>query len=200
MSTEAMQVTDETTPEAATPDAADNLVDMATWFEVQRFLTEEARLLDHRCYEEWLGLFTEDVRYWVPARKVRMVSGKPCDRDVELELSADGEPCILDERLPQLQLRVFRMQTARLLWCDNPPARARHLITNVEASYTDKPDELVVRSNFLVPHARFDERGTQFHGERQDVLRRVNGSFKIASRKVLLDSTVIWSPAVTTFF
>lgn len=197
MSTEMLQTTETGTCTAGTPG---ELVDMAAWFEVQRFLTEEARLLDHRCYEEWLALFTEDMRYWVPARKVRMISGKPGDRAVDLELSADGEPCILDERLPQLQLRVFRMQTARLLWCDNPPGRVRHLITNVEASYTDKPDELAVRSNFLVPHARFDEKGTQFHGERQDILRRVDGSFMIASRKVVLDSTVIWSPAVTTFF
>jgi 3-phenylpropionate/cinnamic acid dioxygenase small subunit len=188
------------TSEAAVPNEAGSLVDMATWFEVQRFLTEEARLLDHRLLSEWLTLFTEDLRYWVPARKVRMVTGKPGDGAVDHELSADGEPSILDETLTKLQLRVGRMQTARLLWCENPPARGRHLITNVEAAYTDKADELSVRSNCLVLHARFDEVGTQFHGERRDVLRRVNGSFKIASRKVVLDSTVIWSPAVTTFF
>jgi 3-phenylpropionate/cinnamic acid dioxygenase small subunit len=194
MSVEAMETAG---PATTTPGP---LVDMATWFEVQRFLTEEARLLDHRLHEEWLGLLAEDIRYWIPARKVRMISGKPGDRAVELELSGDGEPSVLDERLPQLQLRIFRMQTARLLWSDNPPGRGRHMITNVEARHTDRPDELAVRSNFCVPHARFDEKGTQFYGERQDILRRDGASFKIAHRKIVLDSTVIWSAAITTFF
>lgn len=200
MTTEMLPTTGESANGAVEPGAGATLVDMATWFEVQRFFTEEARLLDHRAFEEWLALFTEDVRYWVPARKVRMISSRRGDREIDLELSADGEPCILDERLPQLQLRVFRMQTGRLLWSENPPGRVRHLITNVEASYTDDPDELSVRSNFLVPHARFDEKGTQYHGERQDILRRVDGSLRIASRKVVLDSTVIWAAAVTAFF
>ncbi|TMK24269.1 MAG: hypothetical protein E6G69_19025, partial [Alphaproteobacteria bacterium] len=32
--------------------------------EVEQFLYREARLLDERRFNEWLDLFTEDVRYW----------------------------------------------------------------------------------------------------------------------------------------
>ncbi len=175
------------------------LVDMATWFEVNRFYTEEARLLDNRLFDEWLRLFTEDTRYWVPIRKTRMTSSKPGDRALDLELSGDHQPSILDEGFPQLALRVSRLHTVKLLWSDNPPARCRHLITNVEASAVG-PDELAARSNFVMIHGRFDDAAAPFYGERQDVLRRVDGTFRIARRKVVLDSTVLRASAVTTFF
>ena len=37
--------------------------------EVEDFLYREADLLDERRYEEWLDLFTEDARYWMPMRR-----------------------------------------------------------------------------------------------------------------------------------
>ena len=36
--------------------------------EVEQFLYREARLLDERRFHEWVELFTEDVRYWMPVR------------------------------------------------------------------------------------------------------------------------------------
>src|SRR5205085_356998 len=36
--------------------------------EVEQFLYREARLLDERRFNEWLDLFTDDVRYWMGAR------------------------------------------------------------------------------------------------------------------------------------
>lgn len=198
MSVEVQETVQE--PDAPAARGIGPLVDMRTWFEVQRFYTEEARLLDNRHFDEWLHLFTEDTRYWVPIRKTRMTSSKEGDRALDLELSQDNQPCILDERMPQLALRVARLHTVKLLWSDNPPGRCRHLITNVEANHTDNPDELAVRSNFVMMYGRFDEQGTPFYGERQDILRRSGDPFQIARRKVILDSTVLWASAVTTFF
>ncbi|TDD92231.1 aromatic-ring-hydroxylating dioxygenase subunit beta [Actinomadura rubrisoli] len=175
-------------------------VDMATWFSVNRFLTEEARLLDNREYEKWVELFTEDVHYFIPSRKVRMISAKPGDRDLEHELSSDGRPWVMSENIHELRLRVARVNSARQLWCENPPARNRHLVTNVETYHTEVAEELSVRSSFAVLHARFDSQGTTFIGERQDVLRRAGDTYKIAYRKVVLDSTVIWAGAISTFF
>ena len=39
--------------------------------QVERFLYREARLLDERRFHEWLELFTDDVRYWMPVRSNR---------------------------------------------------------------------------------------------------------------------------------
>ena len=175
-------------------------VEMAEHFEIERFLIREARLLDTRQFVEWAQLFTDDARYWIPLRKVRTISNRPGDRDVSLELSADNEPYILNESMPELRLRIARVNTAKQLWCENPPSRNRHLITNIEASHSEATGEFNVTSNFVVFQARFDEQGTQYFGERHDVLRRVADSLKIAYRKVILDSSVIWSGAVTSFF
>jgi 3-phenylpropionate/cinnamic acid dioxygenase small subunit len=38
---------------------------------VEQFLYREARLLDERRFHDWLELFTEDVRYWMPGRTSR---------------------------------------------------------------------------------------------------------------------------------
>lgn len=177
-----------------------DMVDMPTHFAIQRFLIAEARMLDERRYDDWIGLFTEDVKYWAPTRISRTVSNKPGDLAIENELSKEGEPANLDESLVDLQIRVSRIRTARQLWCENPPGRNRHLLTNIEAWESDRPDEFKVNSNFVVFHGRFDHKGDTFFGERQDVLRRANDTFKIAYRKIILDSTVIWAGALTTFF
>lgn len=176
------------------------MVDMATHFEIQRFLTAEARMLDERHYDQWVELFTNDVQYWAPTRRTRMVSNKPGDLAIDHELSKEDEPYNLNESLIELKIRVSRIHTARQLWCENPPARNRHLITNIEAWEGDTPGEFKVSSSFVVFHARFDHKGDTFYGERQDVLRRVDGAFRIARRKIILDSTVIWAGALTTFF
>ena len=39
--------------------------------EVEQFLYREARLLDSYRFAEWLELFCEDVRYWMPTRSNR---------------------------------------------------------------------------------------------------------------------------------
>ena len=37
--------------------------------EIEQLLYREAELLDARRYEDWLDLFTEDTRYWMPMRR-----------------------------------------------------------------------------------------------------------------------------------
>ena len=39
--------------------------------DIEQFLYHEARLLDARRLSEWLDLFTDDVRYWMPVRSTR---------------------------------------------------------------------------------------------------------------------------------
>lgn len=185
---------------SATTAVAGEHVDMETWFSVYRFLTSESRLLDHRKYDQWVNLFAEDVHYFIPNRRVRMVTAKPGDSDIEHELSSGGQPWILSENATELKLRVARMKTVRQLWCENPPARNRHLVSNIEVTHSEVPGELSVFSNFAVLHARFDDQGTTFIGEREDVLRPDGNTYKIAFRRIILDSTVIHAGAISTFF
>ena len=46
-----------------------DLAGLLVLHEVQDFLYREAELLDERRYEEWLDLFTEDARYFMPMRR-----------------------------------------------------------------------------------------------------------------------------------
>ena len=64
------------------------------------FVAHEARLLDERRWDEWLALFAEDGRYWVP------LSGAAQPDDIPGQALAD------DDRL-LLQLRVERLQHPR---------------------------------------------------------------------------------------
>ena len=40
-------------------------------FSVSQFYYREARLLDERRFKAWVGLFTDDARYFVPTRSNR---------------------------------------------------------------------------------------------------------------------------------
>ncbi len=60
---------------------------------VEQFLYREARLLDERRFHDWLDLFTDDLRYWMPVRTSRYPKGSRAivildeDRYIEEELA-----------------------------------------------------------------------------------------------------------------
>lgn len=180
-------------------------MDDAVLREVEQFLYREARMLDERRFHEWLLLFTDDVRYWMPLRANRYPKRskaiKIMDRDryVEDELSREDELALLDENKETLAGRIACMDTG-MAWAEDPPSRTRHVITNIEAEPGDAPSELRVYSNFIVYRSRAEtERETMF-GARQDLLRRVDGALKIARRKVIVDQSVMLSKNVSIFF
>src|SRR5436305_77676 len=74
--------------------------------EVERFLYTEANLLDARRFEEWLGLLSEDVRYWMPvARNMRF-------GEQEHEYTREGEDIAwFDEGKETLRQRANQILT-----------------------------------------------------------------------------------------
>ena len=173
--------------------------------DVERFLYREARLLDERRFHEWLALFTDDVRYWMPMRSNRypkiskaIVILDP-DRYSEADLTRDDELAILDETKETLSRRIARLDTG-MAWAEDPPSRTRHIITNIEVEPGDAASELKVFSNFLVYRSRAETEQDFYVGARQDVLRQVNGAWKIARRKIILDQNVLLAKNVSIFF
>jgi len=161
--------------------------------QVEDFLYLEAELLDDRKLREWLELFTDDVRYWMPIRHNTL--GRP--QDVSEELSKPGEGYYFDDSKESLRLRVERVYS-NSAWSELPPSRTRHLITNVRVK-KDNGTELEVHSNFLVYRTRMESDQDVFVGTRQDVLRRVNGSFAIARRTIILDQAVLAAKNISVF-
>ncbi len=173
--------------------------------EVEQFLYREARLLDARRVHEWLELFTDDVRYWMTGRSNRYPKSSKAitildpDRYVEDDLTREDQLALLDETKETLAARVARLDTG-MAWAEDPPSRTRHLLTNIEVEPGASDSELTVYSNFIVYRSRAETEQDFYVGARQDVLRRVDGAWKIASRKLVLDQNVLTAKNISVFF
>ena len=173
--------------------------------EVEQFLYREARLLDERRLHEWVELFTEDVRYWMPMRSNRYpTESKAIGRldqaqTAKAERAPEEELAILDETQATLRARIARLDTG-MAWAEDPPSRTRHIISNIEVEEGDTASEFKVYSNYLVYRTRGEIEQDFYIGRREDVLRRVAGTWKIARRKIILDQNVLLAKNVSIFF
>jgi len=161
--------------------------------EVQDFLYREAELLDERRYEEWLELFTDDARYFMPMRR-----NVPHD-EPEREFTREGlDVNWFDEGKDTLARRVQQIRTG-IHWAEEPPSRICHMVSNVQILHAS-PTEIGVKSRFLVYRNRVETETDVLVGKREDLLRRANGSFRIARRKIVLDQSVLLAKNLTFFF
>ena len=171
--------------------------------DVEQFLFREARLLDERRFHEWLELFTDDVRYWMAGRSTRYPRASKSitvlDPDRRQGAEIEDELAILDETKVTLSGRIARLDTG-MAWAEDPPSRTRHMISNIEVEAGDTASELKVYSNFLVYRTRAESEQDFYVGARQDILRRVDGAWKIARRKLVLDQNVLLPKNVSVFF
>jgi 3-phenylpropionate/cinnamic acid dioxygenase small subunit len=159
--------------------------------EVEALLTHEAELLDERRYDEWLELFAEDVRYWMPmARNVAFDNG---DSEYTRERA---EANWFDEGKAELRNRVLQLQGGDH-WAEEPRSRTTHVVANIRiAEVRDR--ELTVHSRFVVCQNRLEQEDL-FVGKRIDVLRR-GATLQVAHRTIYLDQSVLLSKSLTTFF
>lgn len=162
---------------------------------VADFLNREAQLLDEGRLREWLDLLTDDVRYQVPIRVTK-------ERHGEGGLTGVVEDMFhLDEVRESLEMRVARIETG-FAWAEDPPSRLRHFITNVRVDEVPGTEhEVEVRSNVLIYRTRGDKPDYDIlSAERQDRLRQVDGSWKLARRRVILDNTTVPTLNLSFFF
>ncbi len=178
--------------EAQAGSREDRIAAMLTHYEVERFYYDEAALLDAHKYEEWLALFSDDARYFMPIRRTRT------QREVDKEFTQPGEMAFFDDSKLLLAGRIAKLKTGRS-WAEDPPSRTRHLITNVRV-VKDDGHTLEVESNFHVYRTRLNSEETSWIGLRRDLLRRVGASFQIADRKIFLEQTVLLSRNLSNFF
>jgi 3-phenylpropionate/cinnamic acid dioxygenase small subunit len=171
--------------------AATLTVQQALWFELMQFYIREAWLLDERRFKEWLDLFTDDLLYFMPRRK------NVPRREAQRELTQLGDLAILEEDKRYLEMRVARLETG-MAWAEDPPSRTRHLIGNLEASRRDN-GEAETRTAFLVYRSHLETDAQLLSGYREDVLREVNGSWKVARRTIVLDANVLLDKNLSVF-
>jgi 3-phenylpropionate/cinnamic acid dioxygenase small subunit len=174
-------------------------------FDVEQFLFREAHLLDECRFQEWLNLFTDDVRYWMPSMSRHYgASSKafaPLDRergDLQ-DFSGEHELAILDETRDSLARRIARFDSG-MAWAEEPPSSTCRFISNVIVDEGDSNGELIVRSKFILYRTRSELERDFYIGRRHDVLRPAGGTWKIAYRKILLPQSVLAAKNVSNFF
>jgi 3-phenylpropionate/cinnamic acid dioxygenase small subunit len=176
-----------------TPEQVQRLTQLLLVREVEEFLYAEAELLDERHFEAWLDLFTEDVRYWMPMRRnVKFGEQEREDTRERQDMSW------FDEGKDTLRQRVQQLLTG-VHWAEEPLSRVCHMVTNVQIVQATT-SEVLVKSRFLVYRNRLQDETDFFVGKRQDTLRKVDKTWKIARRKITLDQNVLLAKNLTIFF
>ncbi|MBL7487658.1 3-phenylpropionate/cinnamic acid dioxygenase subunit beta [Frankia sp. AgB1.9] len=189
-----------TSTEGSSVILAGGRADRDVHFEVAQFYYEEAELLDEGRYTDWLDLLDDDLDYWMPTRTNRL------RRQQALSVAARGEAAFYDETKESLAWRIRRFDSG-MAWAEDPPSRTRHLVTNIVAHHVnpaERPefcaDDLVVRAAFLVYRNRLEREENVFAGRRTDILRRRDGTLRVARRAILLDQNVLQAKNISTFF
>ncbi|RQG86701.1 phenylpropionate dioxygenase [Natrarchaeobius halalkaliphilus] len=156
----------------------------------EKFLYTEAQLLDDRDLLEWHEtIITDDIEYRIPIRTTK-------ERSAETEFSDESFHMIED--WGSLKVRVERMEND-FAWSEDPPSRNRRFVSNVRVT-DENPEnaEVSIRSNLLIHRLRASDTDPDLlSAERRDTLRRVDGSWQLTERTVLLDHTVIGTPSLS---
>lgn len=164
--------------------------------DIERFLFDEAALLDERRYHDWLDLMTEDVHYWAPLKRTVLL------KDVERwETGRPGEQAYFDDDKDMLSQRIAKLDTG-YAWSEDPPSRTRHMVNNVrimEMRETPQGQEVDLDLYFFCYRSRLDNDIDIWVGKRNDTLRRVEGDWKIAKRHIFLDQVVLNSKNISSF-
>lgn len=167
--------------------------------EIEEFLYEEAALLDERHYTEWLTLLTDDLAYFMPLRR-NVKFGEQAARE---NTRIGKDISWFDEDKWTLSKRVEQIMTG-IHWAEEPFSRVCRLISNVQLTDAtpslDAPQELTVRSRFLIYQNRVEYETNLFVGKRNDILRRAGDSWKIARREIILEQSVLTAKNLTVIF
>lgn len=164
---------------------------MERQYQVEQFYYREARLLDSRQYKDWLELIHPEISYSMPGRSNPLVDNRArgsqsmISVENELEgLDSDGLP-FRDENYAVLWLRVDRSYKMNS-WAENPPARTRRIIGNIEITDVSE-GQLSVLNNFHLFYARPGLRDFFYAGQRRDVLVATGDSYQILKREIVMD-------------
>jgi 3-phenylpropionate/cinnamic acid dioxygenase small subunit len=137
--------------------------------EIEEFLQEEAELLDSWQIEEWLKLFTEDGRYWVPANTD--------DQDPLAEA-----PIIYDDH-SALENRVVRLLSPAV-HTQVPRSRTSRVLGNARVRPAADGDWLA-SARFVLYESRLG-RERVLAGRYEYVLMQRDGRWRIRLKKVCL--------------
>lgn len=141
-----------------------------TRLECERFLFDEAALLDAWALDDWFDLFAADGKYVVPSTDA--VYGDP-----------DWDLALINEDKEHLAGRVQRLKST---WAhiENPHSRTSRLISNVRV-LADDGKEVSASATFVTYRSR-PYQTTVYSGTQSYRLRRTPDGFRIVTKVVRL--------------
>lgn len=158
--------------------SAGNLSSEALLRKVERFLFDEADLLDSWKLKEWEALFTADGRYNIPPLNTE--NAETIEQGQVLFLAHD------DRRMIAGRVERLLKKTA---YVESPRSNILHLLTNIRIMASDG-DVLCARSNFIVYRARRGQT-TQYVGRYFHTLRHADDRFLIEEKRVCLSNDLL---------
>lgn len=139
--------------------------------EVELLLYQEAALADAHRYDEWLGLWTQDLLYWVP-----------CGAD---DIDPQRHVSIIYDDRKKLEQRLARLGTKHA-HSQRPQSKLTRTVSNVVLDENYDPARGgAVSSRFICAEMRLD-RQTLWCGRTRHVLTRENGVLRIKEKHVFL--------------
>lgn len=151
--------------------------------ELVEFVYREASLLDDARYEEWLDLFAEDGRYWVPLDGAR-------------QSATQKRNSIADEDTKLLSLRVERLR-AGLAHSQQPRSSMQHILQQ-PLLLQQAGGRATLRTPFVYAESRGDE-VTTLHGHYIHELVRVQEQLRISLKRVNLVNASSRLPMIQLF-
>jgi phenylpropionate dioxygenase-like ring-hydroxylating dioxygenase large terminal subunit len=146
--------------------------------------------------------FSGDRYHGVSHRSVDMVGIGPSGQG-RRDNRERNESRWLDEGKDTLTRRVKQIRTG-VHWAEQPPSRICHMVSNVQIQGATpagpSPAEVAVKSRFLIYRNRVETETDLLVGKREDLLRWVDGGWRIARRKIILDQSVLLTKNLTFFF
>ena len=141
----------------------------------QEFIAHEARLVDEQRFDEWLALFADDGRYWVPLAGAAQAEGQAFN-------------ALADEDRLLLSLRVQRLKNPKA-HSQHPRSRCQHVL---QASRTVAADEAAGTCELRTPFLYIESRGARqllLAGSATHRLVRAGDAWRIRLKRVdLLDA------------
>jgi len=146
-------------------------IDRALEHELADFVAHEAALLDAGRLDEWLALFAEDGRYWVPLLGAA-------------QKDAVGHQSLAYEDKLLLALRVARLKNPRA-HSQHPPSRCQHVLQRSRVEPAGEAGASAVRLH--TPFVYVEARGAHelmLAGTCRHLLDRIDGAWKIREKRV----------------
>ena len=149
------------------------------------FIAHEARLIDAGRFDDWLALFADNGRYWVPLQG-----------DAQAEGAAHN--ALADEDRLLLSLRIERLKNPRA-HSQHPPSRCQHVLqpsTLVHAD--DAAQRYELHTPFLYVESRGERQLTLAGTVRHRLVRRAD-QWQIELKRVDLLNADAPLPAIQLF-